>query len=260
MARDIAEIRRDIGETRERLRDTAEAIGWKADVPARARDVMRETVAVVRERVASGSHAAPAGPDDGSPSLRDRAGAVGSAVSERLGSAKEGVAHGGEATAHGASSLKDSVAGGAGAVGRAASAVKDAAAGGVSATAGAVGHAQEAVVARVPDRDQAASGVGQIAATARANPVPFALGALALGAAVGVLLPSTRVEDERLGGAAEGLRERGAELGHDVVERGREAAETVSAELSPDSGETDSRRDSGEAGVQTASPAGNAAS
>jgi hypothetical protein len=238
MARDIAEIRRDIGETRERLRDTAEAIGWKADVPARARDVVRETVAVVRERVASGSQAAPLRADDDSPSLRDKVGAVGSAVSERLGSAKETVAHGGEATAHGASTVKDSVAGGAGAVGRAAAAVKDAAASGVGSTVGAVGHAQEAVVARMPDRDQAKSGVGQVAATARANPVPFALGALALGAAVGVLLPSTRVEDERLGAAAGELRERGAELGHDAIERGREAAGALSEEIAPDTADT----------------------
>lgn len=236
MARDIAEIRQDIGETRERLRDTAEAIGWKADVPARARDVMRETVAVVRERVASGSQAPPRA-DDGTSSLRGKVGAVGSAVSDRLGSAKDTVAHGGEATAHGASSVKDSVAGGAGAVARAASAVKDAAASGVGSTAGAVGHAQEAVVARMPDREQAKSGVGQVAATARANPVPFALGALALGAAVGVLLPSTRVEDERLGAAAGELRERGAELGHDAIERGREAAGAISDEIAPGSGD-----------------------
>lgn len=241
MGRDIAEIRRDIGETRERLRDTAEAIGWKADVPARARDVMRETVAVVRERVASGSQAAPVRGDDDSPSLRERAGTIGSAVSDRLGSAKEGVAHGGSATAHGASSVKGAVADGAGALGRAASAAKDAAASGASATAGAVGHAQEAVAAHVPDREQARSGVGQVAATARANPVPFALGALALGAAVGVLLPSTRVEDERLGAAAGELRERGAELGHDAVERGREAAGAVSEGIAPDSGGPEAR-------------------
>jgi hypothetical protein len=236
MGRDIAEIRRDIGETRERLRDTAEAIGWKADVPARARDVVRETVAVVRERVASGSHSAP-GADDGSSSLRDKVGAVGSAVSDRLGTAREAVAHGGEATAHGASSVKDSDAEGAGAVGRAAAAVKDAATSGVGSTVDAVGHAQEAVATHLPDRDQARSGVGQVAATARANPVPFALGALALGAAVGVLLPSTRVEDERLGATAGELRERGSELGHDTIERGREAAGALSEEIAPGDGE-----------------------
>jgi hypothetical protein len=90
----------------------------------------------------------------------------------------------------------------------------------------------------MPDRDQAKSGVGQVAATARANPVPFALGALALGAAVGVLLPSTRVEDERLGAAAGELRERGAELGHDAIERGREAAGALSEEIAPDTADT----------------------
>lgn len=235
MARDIAEIRRDIGETRERLRDTAEAIGWKADVPARARDVMRETVAVVRERVATGSTAAPvrASHDDG-PSLRDRVGAVGSAVADRVGSAKETVAHGGEATAHGASSVRESVAGGADAVGRGAAAAKDAAAGGIGATVDAVGHAQEAVVSHLPDRDQMRAGAVQVATGVRANPVPVALGALALGAAVGLLLPSTRVEDERLGGAADELRERGAELGQAAVARGREAVAAVSDEVAPD--------------------------
>jgi hypothetical protein len=233
MARDIAEIRRDIEETRARLRDTAEAIGWKADVPSRARDVMRETVAVVRERVASGSSAPAHGTGGDSGGLRQRVSSIGSAIGERLDSAKETVAQGGSATAHGASSVKETIAEGAGSVGRAASALKDAASAGAGSTAGALEHAQEAVSDRLPDRDQARAGVGMVASGVRANPVGLAIGALALGAAVGVLLPSTRVEDERLGGAAGQLKERGAELGQTALEKGRDAVDSVSSGIAP---------------------------
>ena len=69
---------------------------------------------------------------------------------------------------------------------------------------------------------------------ARSNPMALAIGALALGAVAGAMLPSTRVEDERLGPVADDIREKGAELGERAVERGREVASAATSAASGD--------------------------
>jgi ElaB/YqjD/DUF883 family membrane-anchored ribosome-binding protein len=217
MSRDIAEIRDDIEFTRGQLRDTAEAIGWKADVPARARDIMRETAAVVRERVASGSTAPPAHGD--SPSMADRIGAAVSAVSNRAGAAKDTVAGG-------ARSLKDAAGSGAHAVGEQASAARE-------AVSGQVEGAREGARGLSDNLPSTRPAVADAAGFARRNPMGVALGALAVGIAAGVLIPSSRAEREQVAPVADDLRERGEQLGRQAMERGREAAEDLTEAVSP---------------------------
>ena len=198
MARDIAEIRRDIEDTRERLRETAEAIGWKADVPSRARDAVRETAAIVRERMASGNRSPGTGGGAG-PSLGERVKSATSAVTGGVGAAASSVGDG-------ARSAKDALSSGAGSASE------------------AVARAEGSLKEHLPASSDAQAGGRRAVAVARSNPMALALGALALGAAAGAMLPSTRVEDERLGPVADDIREKGAELGERAVERGREVA------------------------------------
>ena len=77
---------------------------------------------------------------------------------------------------------------------------------------------------RMPSTRDARQGARRAASVAKANPMALAIGALVLGAAAGLSLPSTRVEDEQIGPVADDLRERGAERGKEAVEEVRERA------------------------------------
>jgi len=241
MARDIAEIRRDIEETRGRLRDTAEAIGWKADVPARARDILRETAGVVRERVAHGHSAGNGGGGTSSgPGLLDRARSAVQGVAEGVGSAKDSAASAAHSVGDAVGSAKEQVAATASTVGdRVGSAretvgekvgsARESVSSGAGSASDTAGGAVSTVKEHMPTGDDARTGARRAVSVAKANPMALAVGALVLGAAAGLALPSTRVEDERIGPVADDLRERGAEKAAETVQQGREAiSETAS--------------------------------
>ena len=73
--------------------------------------------------------------------------------------------------------------------------------------------------------------VGRVKDTAERNPVGLAVGAAAVGFMAGLLIPSTRVENERMGEMSDKLVEAAKETAGDAVERGKqvaqEAAQTV---------------------------------
>lgn len=201
MARDIAEIRRDIAQSRERLRQTAEAIGYKADVPSRAMDLVREARSVLQSRNPGG---ASSGADGGGPAVGDaihavqeRIGGAASAVAGKVSAAKETVAER-------ASSAKGTVA-------ERASSAKETTSGGLSS-------ATEVV----PSPSDLAHGARGVARTAASNPMPLALGGLALGIAGALLLPTTRIEKERVAPVADDLAQRGADMGVEAIEQGRQ--------------------------------------
>jgi hypothetical protein len=236
VARDITEIRRDIEETRARLRDTAEAIGWKADVPARARDLLRETATVVRERVASGEHTRPAN-GGGGPSLGQRVGAVASSVTGTVGSASSSVT---DTVGSATSAVSDRAGAVAEKVAAAGSAIGDKASSATASVKDTAGSAsdsatgiRQSVADHLPAPADARQGVRRVAGTARANPVALAAGALAVGAVAGLLLPSTRVEDERLGPVADDVKEKGAGMAHEAIDKGREAVRSVAPDDAP---------------------------
>jgi gas vesicle protein len=62
---------------------------------------------------------------------------------------------------------------------------------------------------------------------AQENPLGLAIGAAAVGFIAGILAPSTRVEDERLGPIADELREQAKQTGQEAIERGTEVAQEV---------------------------------
>ena len=97
-----------------------------------------------------------------------------------------------------------------------------------------ISEKKDAVVSRVtgamPDGDQVKSGARKVGLS-KQNPLGLGVAAAAVGFVVGTLLPSTSVEDERLGEMSDQVGEKAREAGHEALERGkdvaREAAQTA---------------------------------
>jgi hypothetical protein len=94
---------------------------------------------------------------------------------------------------------------------------------------GAVSGAKDSVTSTVsrvvPSRDGIKHQSRRVADSARANPIGVAVGAAAAGFLVGLAVPSTRVEDERIGEAADRVKDKISDAGHEALERGREVAQ-----------------------------------
>jgi ElaB/YqjD/DUF883 family membrane-anchored ribosome-binding protein len=90
----------------------------------------------------------------------------------------------------------------------------------VQGTKGKVGEA-------TPDGQQVKEGAQQAVGVAQENPLGLAIGGIAAGFLAGMLLPSTKIEDERVGPIADQLKETAAETGQEALERGREVAGQV---------------------------------
>ncbi len=86
---------------------------------------------------------------------------------------------------------------------------------------GALGGARQAA----PDPDQIGATARQGASLVRDNPLALALGAAAVGALIGVLLPRTAIEDERLGDTADALKAKIADTGQEALGRGQQVAQ-----------------------------------
>ena len=80
---------------------------------------------------------------------------------------------------------------------------------------------------------------------AQDNPLGLAVGAVAVGFLAGLLIPSTRVEDEKIGGVADDVKDRVKETGQEALERGKQVAQDA-AETAKQSGQehAESLRDS----------------
>jgi hypothetical protein len=69
----------------------------------------------------------------------------------------------------------------------------------------------------------------QVAGMAKENPLGLAIGAAAIGFLAGLAVPSTRVEDERLGPVADQVKDRVRETGQEALDRGRQVAQDVAS-------------------------------
>jgi hypothetical protein len=73
-----------------------------------------------------------------------------------------------------------------------------------------------------------------LAGMAQENPLGLAVGAVAVGFLVGLAVPSSKVEHEKLGPMADRVKDQAKETGQEALERGRDvaqaAAQTVSEE------------------------------
>jgi len=117
---------------------------------------------------------------------------------------------------------------------------KDAVSDKVESVKSAVGdtatRAREAVVgttSRVgdatPSRGEVKQKTRQVAGMAKENPLGLAIGAAAIGFLAGLVVPSTRVEDERLGRVADQVKDKVKETGQEALDRGRQVAQEVAS-------------------------------
>ncbi|MET0771126.1 MAG: hypothetical protein ABW081_14535, partial [Solirubrobacteraceae bacterium] len=60
---------------------------------------------------------------------------------------------------------------------------------------------------------------------AQENPLGLAIGSVAVGFIAGLLLPSTRVEDEKLGEASDNVIEKVKETGSEALDHGKQVAQ-----------------------------------
>ena len=73
-----------------------------------------------------------------------------------------------------------------------------------------------------PDTGDMANGARRAAGVAQENPLGLAVGAIAAGFLLGMVLPGSRIEDERMGPVADTVKAHAAELGQEALEHGKE--------------------------------------
>lgn len=81
------------------------------------------------------------------------------------------------------------------------------------------------VTGATPDGDQVKDSARKAAGVAQENPLGLALGSIAAGFVVGLLLPSSSVEDRKLGPIADDVKEKAKETGQEALERGQQVVQ-----------------------------------
>ena len=90
-----------------------------------------------------------------------------------------------------------------------------------------------------PDGGDVKQGAQQAVGVAQENPIGLAFGGVALGFLAGMVVPSTRIENERVGPVADDVKDRVKETGQEALERGKQVAQDAAqsaAETAQESG------------------------
>ncbi|MBA2630974.1 MAG: DUF3618 domain-containing protein [Thermoleophilaceae bacterium] len=88
-----------------------------------------------------------------------------------------------------------------------------------------VSGVKDKVVGATPDTGDAKASAKQAVGVAQENPLGLALGAVGVGFLAGMLVPSTRIEDEKLGPVADDVKEKAKETGQEALDRGKQVAQ-----------------------------------
>ena len=103
----------------------------------------------------------------------------------------------------------------------------------VTGTASQASDSVSGVTSRVsdatPDRGEVRQQARRAAGMAKENPLGLTIGAAAIGFLAGLAVPSTRVEDERLGPVADQVKDKAKETGQEAFDRGKQVAQDVAS-------------------------------
>lgn len=107
---------------------------------------------------------------------------------------------------------------------------KDAVTGTLSSGKDAVVGSADAVVSRMtgvmPDGQQVKQTAGKVGVSTQ-NPLGLMIGGAAVGFIAGLLAPSTRVEDQRMGEMSDQVKDTVKESGQEMLDRGKQVAQEV---------------------------------
>ena len=80
-----------------------------------------------------------------------------------------------------------------------------------------------------PDGADVGQSMNRMKRLAERNPVGLAIGGAAVGFIAGLLMPSTRMEDERIGPVADDVKATAADAGREAFERGKDVVQEAGA-------------------------------
>ena len=95
--------------------------------------------------------------------------------------------------------------------------------------------AKDSVSDATPSGGDVKAGARKTVGIAQENPLGLAIGAAAVGFLAGMLIPSTRVEDDKLGELSDDVIQRAKQTGQEALQRGKQVAQDA-AETAKDSG------------------------
>ena len=84
---------------------------------------------------------------------------------------------------------------------------------------------KDRVVGATPDTGDVKRQARRAKSVAEENPLGLAVGAVAVGFLAGMLIPSTRVENDKMGSLSDDVIERAKETGQEALERGKQVAQ-----------------------------------
>ena len=85
--------------------------------------------------------------------------------------------------------------------------------------------ASSSVSEATPDAQDVKQAGRQAVGVAQENPLGLAVGAAAVGFLAGMLIPSTKLEDERIGPVADQVKEQAKQTGQEAIEHGKQIAQ-----------------------------------
>jgi ElaB/YqjD/DUF883 family membrane-anchored ribosome-binding protein len=97
------------------------------------------------------------------------------------------------------------------------------------AVTGTTSRVGDRVSDNTPSSGQVKQQARRTAGLAKENPLGLAIGAVAVGFLAGLAVPSTRVEDEKLGPVADQVKEKVKETGQEALDRGKQVAQEVAS-------------------------------
>ena len=103
--------------------------------------------------------------------------------------------------------------------------VSDTASRAKEAVTGTASRTGDTVSDATPNGDQVRQSASRAVGLAQENPLGLAIGAAAIRFLAGLAVPSTRVEDERLGPVADQIKDKVKETGQEALERGKQVAQ-----------------------------------
>ena len=85
--------------------------------------------------------------------------------------------------------------------------------------------AKDSAAGATPDGEQVKQSAQRAKGLAQENPLGLAIGSIALGFVAGLVVPATRMEDEKLGRVSDDVIERAKETGQEALEHGKQVAQ-----------------------------------